>query len=74
MRSRLKWVNHVERIGDEKLAEIRCSESGGKKEPRKNNNLMAGLQRVGGEWRTIKDKKSWRLLIERVSEKTKKRR
>ena len=26
----LKWAGHVERMGDEKLAEIRCLDSGGK--------------------------------------------
>ena len=44
MTSRLKWVSHLERTGDEKLAkEIRCPESGGKKETRKIENVMGGL-------------------------------
>ena len=43
VRRRLKWAGHVERIGDEKLAEIRCLESGGKKEARKTENAKGGL-------------------------------
>ena len=39
---RLKWVVHVERMGDEKLAGIRSPESG-KKEMRKNEHLMGRL-------------------------------
>ena len=37
---RLIWVGHVERIGDEKPAECRCPESGGKKEERKTRIAM----------------------------------
>ena len=39
MRSGLKWAGAVERMGDEKLAEM---ESGEKKE-RKTENMMGGL-------------------------------
>ena len=30
--SRLKWAGHVERMGDEKLTETRCPESGRRRE------------------------------------------
>ena len=41
--SRLKWTSHGERMGDEKMAEIRCPESGRKMEVRKTENAMEGL-------------------------------
>ena len=39
----LKWAGHVERMADEKLAEIRFPGSGGKVEARKTKNTMGGL-------------------------------
>ena len=63
---RLKWASHVERMGDEKLAEIRCPEKA-----RKTKNAMGGcvkrdLERVGGEWRTTAKHISWKQLIENI--------
>ena len=37
--SRLKWAGHVEGMGEETLAEIKCPESGGIKEARKTEML-----------------------------------
>ena len=44
----------MSKVGDEKLAEIRCTESGWKKEVREKVNVMGGdcdktCERVGGE-------------------------
>ena len=44
VRSWLNWVGHVERMGEEKLAESRCQESGGEREVRKTGNAMGGLR------------------------------
>ena len=45
VRRRLKLAGHVRRMGDAQLAkEIRCPESGGKKEARKTENAMTGLR------------------------------
>ena len=54
MSSRLKWAGHVERMGDEHVAEIRCPASGGKKEARKmrlrwKDCVRTDLHRVGGQ-------------------------
>ena len=44
VRSWLNWVGHEERMGEEKLAESRCQESGGEREARKTGNVMGGLR------------------------------
>ena len=41
VRRRLKWVSLMERMGDEKLSEIRCPESRGTKN---TENAMRGLR------------------------------
>ena len=43
VKGRLKWAGRGERMGDEKMAEIRCPESEGKKEARKSENGMGEL-------------------------------
>jgi len=50
----LSDTSHVERMGDEKLAEIRCPESGVKKDARKTigRTGLRDLERVGENWRT----------------------
>ena len=37
-------LGHVERMGDDELAEIRCPESGGKQVARKTNNVRGGMR------------------------------
>ena len=49
-----RWAGHVERMGDEKLGESRCPESGGEKEVRKTEIVMGDcikrfVERVGEE-------------------------
>ena len=59
-------------MGEEKLAEVRCPESGGGKKARKTEIAMGDcvgrdLERVGAEWRTgAADRRNWRLLMENV--------
>ena len=71
----LKCAGHVERIEDEKRAEIRCQErrgenSRGRSRIRWGDCVKRGLERVGGEWRTTaKNRRSWRLGIEKVVRK-----
>ena len=66
---RLKWAGHVERMGDETLAKRADVQKVGGKEMRKTENVMGGRKalRVGGEWRTTaRDRRSWRLLMEKA--------
>ena len=42
VRRRLKWAEDVKRMGDEKLAQSRCPDSGWKKE-KKTDNAMGVL-------------------------------
>ena len=72
-------------MGDEKLADSSCPESGGEMEARMAENAMGyvverDLKIVGGEWRTTANDRSWRLVrenseseIEEGKEKTKTR-
>ena len=66
----MKRAGHVERMGNEKLADIRCPESGGDKEARKTRMrwkdcVRRDLERVGGQGRTTTaDLGSWRPVIE----------
>ena len=40
VRSGLRWAGHVERMGDDKFAEITCTEIGDEKEAKKTENAM----------------------------------
>jgi len=68
-RSKLNRAGHVEGMGDEKLAEIRCLGCGGKRTRerptmRLEDCVKRDLGRVDGEWRTTATNRSWRLLIQ----------
>ena len=55
VRIRLKWIGHVGRTGDKNIdKEIRCPESGGKKETESDGKVCNKryLEKVGEEWRT----------------------
>ena len=61
---RSTWAGHVDKMGDEKMAESRCPERGG------NWNVMGNciksyLERVGEEWKK-RQRRNWRLLTENV--------
>ena len=66
--SRLKWVGHVERMGDEKLAkgaDAQKVEGEMRWGKLRANCVTRDLERVGGEWRTTaRDRRSWRVLTD----------
>ena len=77
-RSRLKWVGHGERMGDEILAikdqKVKGKRWQGRLRIRWENCVKRDLERVGGERRTTaKDRRSWRLDGE-LGERSKRRR
>ena len=49
-------ASHVEKIGDEKLAESRCPESGAEMEARKSEIAIGDCERVGEEWKNNREK------------------
>ena len=58
----MKWVGHVERMGEEKLADVKCPDSGGVKEARKieKDFIKRDLERVGEDWRTgANSRRNW---------------
>ena len=69
--SRLKWVGHVERMGDEKLAKGADTQKveGKMRQGRlRANSITRDLERVGGEGRTTaKDRRSWNLVTENAT-------